>query len=46
MLFGFWSWVLIILVVTGIFMANRLPELQEQAKEKLKSGVEAAKKGQ
>lgn len=45
MLFGFWSWVLVIAVVAGIFMAHRLPELREQAKEQLKSGAEALKKG-
>lgn len=46
MLFGFWSWVLVIIIVAGIFMAHRLPELQQQAKEQLKSGAEALKKGQ
>ena len=46
MLFGFWSWVLVILVVCGIFLAHRLPELQQQAKEQLKTGAEALKKGQ
>ena len=46
MLFGFWIWVLAIIIVAVIFAANRLPELQQQAKEKFKSGAEAVKKGQ
>ena len=46
MFFGFWSWVLVALAVAAIFAANRLPELQKQAKEKLKEGAEAVKKGQ
>lgn len=46
MFFGFWSWVLVALVVAAIFAANRLPELQKQAKEKLREGAEAVKKGQ
>ena len=46
MLFGFWSWVLVIAIVALIFAANRLPDLQKQAKEKIKSGAEAVRKGQ
>ena len=46
MLFGFWSWVLVIIAVTVIFVAHRLPELHQQAKEQLKSGAEALKKSQ
>ena len=45
MLFGFWSWVLVILAVVAVFMAHRLPELREQAKEQLKSSAVALKKG-
>ena len=46
MLFGFWSWVLVILAVAAVFMAHRLPELSEQAKEHIKTGAVALKKGQ
>lgn len=38
MLFGFWSWVPVVLIVLAIFYANRLPELRKQAEEKLKVG--------
>ena len=46
MLLGFWIWVLAIILVAVIFAANKLPELQQQAKEKIKSGAEAVKKSQ
>ena len=29
MFFGFWSWVLVFIVVVAIFSADRLPELKE-----------------
>ena len=45
MLFGFWSWVLVILLVVCIFMAHRLPELKQEATEHLKTGAAALKKG-
>ena len=38
MLFGFWSWVLVVIIVAVIFYANKLPQLKEQAEEKLKEG--------
>ena len=38
---GFWSWVLVILIVVAIFSADRLPELKKLAEE----GFEALKKG-
>lgn len=38
MLFGFWSWVLVILIVAAIFYANKLPQLRQQAEQKLKEG--------
>ena len=38
MLFGFWSWVLVIVIVGIIFYANKLPQLRKQAEEKLKEG--------
>ena len=38
MLLGTWSWVLVILVIGGIFYANRLPQLREQAEKKLQEG--------
>ncbi len=38
MLFGFWSWVPVVLIVLAIFYANKLPELRRQAEEKLKEG--------
>lgn len=38
---GFWSWVLVILVVVAIFSADRLPELKKLANE----GIDALKKG-
>lgn len=38
---GFWSWVLVILIVVAIFSADRLPELKKYAEE----GFEALKKG-
>lgn len=43
MLYGFWSWVLVILVVAAIFYANRLPQLRKQAEEKLKQGKDLGK---
>ena len=33
MFFGFWSWVLVFIVVVAIFSADRLPELKEFFKE-------------
>lgn len=38
---GFWSWVLVIILVAVIFSADRLPALKKYADE----GVEALKKG-
>ena len=38
MFFGFWSWVLVAIIVAVIFYANKLPQLKEQAEEKLKEG--------
>lgn len=38
---GFWSWVLVILMVVTIFSADRLPELKKYADD----GLEALKKG-
>ncbi len=38
MLFGFWSWVLVVLIVFVIFYANKMPELRAQAEQKLKEG--------
>lgn len=36
MLFGFWSWVPVVLIVFLIFYANRLPEIRKQAEKKFK----------
>ncbi len=33
MFFGFWSWVLVFIVVAAIFSADRLPELKEFLQE-------------
>lgn len=38
MLFGFWSWVLVALIVFVIFYANKMPEFKAQAEQKLKEG--------
>lgn len=38
MLFGFWSWVLVVLIVAIIFYANKLPQLRQQAEQKFKEG--------
>ena len=38
MLFGFWSWVPVVLIVFLIFYANKLPEIRKQAEIKLKEG--------
>lgn len=37
---GFWSWVLVILVVVAIFSADRLPELKKYADD----GLDALKR--
>jgi len=38
MFLGFWSWVLVVLIVAAIFYANQLPQIKAQAEEKLKEG--------
>ena len=38
MLFGMWSWILVILLVAVIFYANKLPELRAEAEKKLQEG--------
>ena len=43
MFFGFWSWVLVVIVVAAIFYANKLPQLRQQAEEKIKIGVQEGK---
>ena len=43
MFFGFWSWVLVVIVVVAIFYANKLPQLRQQAEEKIKIGVKEGK---
>lgn len=42
---SFWDWFLVAVVVAGIFYANRLPELKELAKEKLKPAQQMLEKG-
>lgn len=41
----FWCWVLIIIALAAIFGAGKLPDLRNEAKEKLKLGLEAFEKG-
>ena len=44
MFVGFWSWVLVIIIVAAIFYANKLPQLRQQAGvlfEKSKKELEA-----
>ncbi len=43
MFLGFWSWVLVVIVVAAIFYANKLPQLRQQAEEKIKIGVKEGK---
>lgn len=45
MIFGFWSWVPVVIIVFLIFYANRLPEMRKQAEEKLKEGKALLEKG-
>ncbi len=45
MFLGFWSWVLVVIVVVAIFSADRLPELREYVKKISKEGADAVKKG-
>lgn len=45
MFLGFWSWVLVFIVVVAIFSADRLPELREFLQKMSKEGAEAVKKG-
>lgn len=45
MFLGFWSWVLVVIVVVAIFSADRLPELREFLQKMSKEGAEAVKKG-
>ncbi len=42
---GFWGWFLVVVIVAVIFGAGRLPELKEQAQDKLKLLAQAAEKG-
>lgn len=38
MLFGIWSWILVIAVIVVIFYANKLPELRAEAEKKMQEG--------
>ncbi|MBR1605816.1 MAG: hypothetical protein IJ660_06910 [Alphaproteobacteria bacterium] len=38
MLFGIWSWILVILIIGAAFYANKLPELRKQAEKKFQEG--------
>ncbi len=42
---GFWSWVLVIVLVVAIFSADKLPDLKKFIEKSTKDGLEAAKKG-
>ncbi len=42
---GFWGWFLVVVIVAVIFGAGKLPELKEQAQDKLKLLAQAAEKG-
>ncbi len=42
---GFWSWVLVIVLVVVIFQADKLPELKKFLEKSAKGGLDAAKKG-
>lgn len=42
---GFWSWLLVVIIVVAIFSADRLPELKKYLETLSKEGVDAAKKG-
>ena len=45
MFFGFWTWLLIAIIVICIFFAGHLPDARKIFEEKIKQGFEAAKKG-
>ncbi len=45
MFLGFWSWVLVIVLVVAIFSADRLPDLKKFIEKSTKDGLEAAIKG-
>lgn len=38
MLYGFWTWIPVVIVLFLIFYANKLPDMKKQAEEKLKEG--------
>lgn len=42
---GFWSWVLVILIVAAVFYAEKLPALRALLEEKFKDSLDAAKEG-
>ena len=45
MFFGFWIWVLIIIVIGCIFYAKHLPDVMKLLEDKMKYFLDAAKKG-
>lgn len=38
MLYGFWTWIPVVIVLFLIFYANKLPDMKKQAEAKLKEG--------